>query len=61
MFYLGAKDLKFIPKEGIDPVMAWRHVRCVMGSFEPQHRHKVAACAYLMSLWFEDIKYTKGS
>jgi len=24
-----------------------------LGSFEPQHEHKEAAVAYLMSLWFE--------
>lgn len=59
-FFCGAKDLKFSPKEGIDQVMAWRHVRTIMGSFMPKHEHKEAACSYLMSLWFDDITYTKG-
>lgn len=59
-FYLGASNLVFIPKEEIDPALAWRHVRTIMGSYTPKHEHKVAACAYLLSLWFEDIQYTKG-
>lgn len=59
-FYLGARDLEFFPKEGIDPKLAWRHVRTIMGSFMPKHEHKEAACSYLMSLWFDDITYTKG-
>ena len=59
MFYSGAKSLKFSPKEGIDTATAWRHIRCIMGSYEPKHEHKEAACAYLMSLWFEDITYEK--
>jgi maltooligosyltrehalose synthase len=58
MFFFGAKDLNFTPKPGIDTLTAWRHVRAIMGSWEPQHEHKEAACAYLMSLWFEDITYT---
>lgn len=57
-FYHGATGLKFFPKEGIDPKVAWRHMLAIMNSFEPQHEHKEAACAWLMSLWFDDIKYT---
>lgn len=59
-FYYGAKDIKWIAKEGIDSTAASRHVRAIIGSFEPKHENKEAACAYLMSLWFDDIQYTKG-
>lgn len=59
-FYLGASNLVFSPKDGIDAGLAWRHVRTIMGSWESKHQHKEAACAYLLSLWFNDIKYTKG-
>lgn len=47
----------FFPKENIDPEKAMRHINTIMRSFEPQHEHKEAACAYLMSLWFDDVKF----
>lgn len=51
---------KFIPKEGIDKNKALRHLKAIMGSFEPKHEHKEACCAYLLSLWFEKIEIPKG-
>jgi hypothetical protein len=50
---------KYTPKDGIDPNEALRHVGTIMGSFEPKHEHKTAACAWLLSLWFEDIVLPK--
>ena len=49
-----AKDVWMKPKEGVDPALAGRHLKCVMGSFAPKHEHKAAGVAYLMSEWFED-------
>jgi hypothetical protein len=46
----------FRAKDGIDQRMAMRHLKCVIGSFEPKHEHKTAAVAYLMSLWFESYE-----
>ena len=60
-FYSGLKGAEWQPKEGIDQARALRHIGTVMGSYEPKHEHKEAAVAYLMSLWFEDVKYTKGA
>lgn len=40
-------------REGIDRLNASRHLRAVLGSFEPKHEHKEAGAAYLMSLWYE--------
>ena len=40
--FFGGKGISFIPKEDIDPSLAWRHIRCVMGSYEPKHEHKEA-------------------
>jgi hypothetical protein len=57
-FYAGLKDIKTTPKPGIDSEKALRHVGTIMGSFEPKHEHKEAACAYLLSLWFDDVSYT---
>lgn len=46
----------FVARPGIDRDDALRHLLSVMRSYEPKHEHKEAACAYLMSLWFEPIK-----
>jgi len=56
-FFSGISHLSLTPKEGIDKKMAIRHVRAIIGSFEPQHEHKEAACAYLLSLWFDNPKW----
>ena len=56
-FCTGLKSLKMQPKEGINEAQAMRHIRTIMGSYEPQHEHKEAACAYLLSLWFDDAKW----
>jgi len=59
MFFRGVKIVSMTPKEGIHPTDALRHIRTIMGSFEPQHEHKEAACAYLFSQWFADIKWER--
>jgi hypothetical protein len=58
-FYSGLKNMNTIPKDGIDSNKALRHIKAIMGSFEPKHEHKEAAVAYLMSQWFESITYDK--
>jgi hypothetical protein len=57
-FHHGCEGLEFDRKEGIDAAAAFRHLQCINGSFEPKHEHKMAAFAYLASLWFEDVRYT---
>ena len=57
MFFSGITGLELIPVEGIDKQMAWMHIRAISGSWELKHEHKEAAVAYLMSLWFKDLKY----
>lgn len=57
LLFFGSKQKKltgFIPKEGIDPEQAWRHVRALMTSWVPKHEHKEAGVAYLMSQYFTD-------
>jgi len=61
-FYSGLpKGTDFIAKEGIDGAVALRHLRTIQGSFEPKHEHKEACVAYLMSLWFDDVKIPEAS
>ena len=59
MFYSGLSELKLKPKKGIDESTAWNHLRLWAGSYEPKHEHKVAAFAYMASIWFEDVKYER--
>jgi hypothetical protein len=42
-----------VSRNGIDRASAARHLKCVLGSYEPKHEHKEAGAAYLMSLWYE--------
>ena len=52
LFFNGGK-FELEAKPGIDRSAALKHIRAIMGSFEPKHEHKEAACAYLFELWFE--------
>jgi hypothetical protein len=55
-FYEGLPEgTNFRPKDGISTDAALRHLKAILGSFQPKHEHKEACVAYLMSLWFEDI------
>lgn len=58
-FYGGLADIDVDPKPGVDPQVALRHLKAIQGSYEPKHEHKVAAVAYLASLWFNEIKYRR--
>ena len=60
MFYSGLSELKLKPRKGIDESTAWNHLYLWAVSYEPKHEHKVAAFAYMASIWFEDVKYKKG-
>lgn len=59
-FYGGlSADTDVDLKDGVDGTMAFRHLKAIQRSFQPKHEHKVAAVAYLASLWFNDITYTR--
>lgn len=58
-FYSGLKNMKATPRGGVDSEKALRHIKAIMGSWEPKHEHKEAAVAYLLSQWFEEITYDK--
>jgi hypothetical protein len=55
-WFYGGLNGDFVTKEGIDKSDALRHLKRIMGSFEPKHEHKFAAVAYLMSEWFVEFK-----
>lgn len=50
------KETEFVPKPGVDGDTAVRHIHAMLRSYEPKHQHKEAACAYLLSTWFDDVK-----
>lgn len=61
-FYQGAKrdgdrmlidGVTFRPRAGIDGDKALRAIRAVLGSWAPKHEHKIAACGYMLSQWFQ--------
>ena len=57
-FFRGLKKgAEFIPKPGVDKAKAIAAIRCVLGSFEPSHEHKGTAVSFMLSEWFEDVKY----
>jgi len=58
-FAFGLKGADVTPREGIDKETAFRHLAAIQGSFEPKHEYKVAAVAYLASLWFSGWKEHK--
>lgn len=57
-FYGGLKSFDSVPKEGVDKGAAIKHMSAILKSFEPKHEHKMSGCAYLLSLWFVEPKYT---
>jgi hypothetical protein len=60
-FFRGLTSLDIVAKPGIDKEMALRHIKAIMRSFQPNHEHKEAACAYLFDLWFEPATWeSKG-
>lgn len=49
---------RFTAKSGVDAGKALAAIRAVLGSFDPKHEHKEAACAYMLSEWFDLVPTT---
>lgn len=45
----------FAPKTGVDGRKALRALRAVIGSWGPQHEHKIGGAGFLMSEWFDEV------
>jgi len=52
-FFSGLTKLDLKPRNGVDADRALRHIRAVLGSFQPKHEHKMASIAFLLEEWFE--------
>jgi len=56
-FYRGLPDdTEFVPRPGVDARLALRQISAILRSFEPRHEHKMAATAFLVAEWFEDVR-----
>lgn len=55
-FYEGIRKDAFTAKDGIDKNKAFSHLAAVISSWDLKHEHKTAGAAFLMSLWFKDVK-----
>lgn len=43
----------FTARPGVDKRRALAAIRAILGSFEPKHEHKIAACGFMLSQWFD--------
>jgi hypothetical protein len=68
-FFSGAKahpngimidGVAFVAKSGVTAGKALAAIKAVLGSFEPKHEHKIAACGFMLSEWF-DIEKSKAA
>lgn len=50
-FFGGLKEYA-VAVDGVNFKQAHAHIKVILGSFEPEHEHKIAGCAYLASMWF---------
>lgn len=48
-------DTTMVLKDGIDGALVLRHLKTIMGSFEPKHEHKIAGVGWLLSQWCENV------
>lgn len=49
LFFIGGVKAK--TKDGISFKDAWKQLGFILSSWDTEHGHKIAACAYLASLW----------
>lgn len=54
-FFRGLSKSKLKVRLDINEGDAYRHMKAIMGSWDPSHEDKIASVAYLMSLWFEVV------
>lgn len=59
-FFFVLKNAKWTPKSGIDEKDALRHIKTCMSSWGPKQEHKEAGVAYLLSEFFDDVKYERA-
>ena len=52
--------IELTAKQDVDVSKALRAVKAVLGSFAPKHEHKIAACGFMLSEWF-DLKVNEDA
>jgi len=56
-FFSGAENIRLTCRDGITQGDVLRHLNVILPSWEPSHEHKMAACAWLLSLWVTRVEY----
>lgn len=49
-------DTRAFMREGIDGNAAFRHLKAILGSYQPKHEHKLAGIGFLASKWFHGVE-----
>ncbi|RRJ54846.1 hypothetical protein EHV15_35320 [Paenibacillus oralis] len=57
LFYDRPLNITISDRAGIDVHAALRHIRAILNSFKPDHDHKIAGVAFLLSMFYEDISF----
>jgi hypothetical protein len=63
LFYGDVKGLCLVRKRDVDAETAeraWRQMDCIRRSWSPKHEHKAAACAYILSCYFDDYSFDES-
>ena len=47
------RGVAYVAKPGVSASKALAAIKAVLGSFEPKHEHKIAACGFMLSEWFD--------
>lgn len=47
---------EFVPRDGVNVTQAMAQLKCILGSFEPKHEHKLAAVNFLLDEWFSEVR-----
>jgi hypothetical protein len=50
---INIEGVAFTAKPGVDAGKALRAIKSVLSSWEPKHEHKIAACGFMLSQWFD--------
>tara|TARA_Y100000310_G_scaffold344349_1_gene456651 strand:- start:3469 stop:3849 length:381 start_codon:yes stop_codon:yes gene_type:complete len=55
------EEMALIPRDGVDPKLAWRAIQNTSGSWDIKHQHKEEAIGYMLNEWYEHMWYEGDS
>jgi hypothetical protein len=57
LFYVGVVEMGLLPRENVDPKLAWRALQQLCGTYAIPHERKEATFAFLCDQWFHEIRW----